>query len=74
MALFHHKGVALDLCRRCGGVWLDGAEIEKVTGRAFAPALRVDAAAVAKGTLDTLCGIDAVGSFIAAAVAAVLSS
>ena len=37
MVLIHHKGVGLDYCSQCGGVWLDGDEVAKVLGSAFAP-------------------------------------
>lgn len=36
MTQFRHLDVSLDLCTKCGGVWLDGDEIQKVLGPAFA--------------------------------------
>ena len=36
MHLFHHRHVALDVCPKCFGTWLDGDEIGKILGLAFA--------------------------------------
>ena len=36
MHLFHHRHVALDVCPKCFGTWLDGDEIGKILGPAFA--------------------------------------
>ena len=36
MRLFHSHALALDVCPKCLGVWLDGDEIGKILGQAFA--------------------------------------
>ena len=36
MHLFRTRGIALDICPKCFGVWLDGDEIGKILGPAFA--------------------------------------
>ena len=34
MLSFRHRGVTLDYCPRCSGVWLDGGDVQKVFGLA----------------------------------------
>ena len=36
MHSFHSHGLALDVCPKCLGVWLDGDEVGKILGQAFA--------------------------------------
>ena len=36
MHLFHSRGMPLDVCPKCFGVWLDGDGIAKMLGQAFA--------------------------------------
>lgn len=33
------KGVTIDICAKCGGVWLDGGEIEALLGPAYSKRL-----------------------------------
>jgi Zn-finger nucleic acid-binding protein len=30
MRALHHRGVEIDVCQRCGGVWLDAGELERI--------------------------------------------
>jgi len=32
MVALSYKGIAIDICRRCSGIWLDGGELEQILG------------------------------------------
>ena len=38
LAIGEIKGIHLDVCDRCSGIWFDGGELEALTGQAKAPA------------------------------------
>jgi Zn-finger nucleic acid-binding protein len=76
MTAFRHKGVQLDYCGTCRGVWMDGCEIAKVLGPKFAePTKQKRTSAVRQGGTDHdwLGGADILGPFIEGALSAALS-
>ena len=43
MIVAEHGSVEIDCCSVCGGVWLDGGELEALVGKAVPPKARPDA-------------------------------
>lgn len=52
MAAFVFKGVEIDVCPRCSGVWLDAGELEKIAAQVRPP--RKDKASTSESRLEVL--------------------
>lgn len=68
-----HRGIEVDVCGTCGGVWFDHGELQKILAQSAAPAQRfLDGYSgsaisdVATVTVDLLSGADAAGELVAA--------
>ncbi|MFN7139600.1 MAG: zf-TFIIB domain-containing protein, partial [Limisphaerales bacterium] len=46
MVAIHHRGVEIDLCTGCGGVWLDRGELERILKARPASNARLDISTV----------------------------
>jgi hypothetical protein len=62
MRAFRHRGVTLDYCGKCGGVWLDGDDVRKVFG------LKEGADSTRHGAADSSWASGAVDGFIGEAL------
>lgn len=47
-----HLGVPIDVCRRCGGVWLDAGELERVVAAVVRPLLKRSRLRLASNLID----------------------
>jgi Zn-finger nucleic acid-binding protein len=67
----HCRGVAIEFCSECGGVFLDRGEREKLTGRDFAPAVASLRHGVSTGTNGVSGALD--GALLAGEILAGLA-
>lgn len=64
MALVHIRGHSLDLCGECGGVWLDGEEVENLLAAPVPPDDRPSPSAWAQADFLTPLVGEALGKIL----------
>jgi Zn-finger nucleic acid-binding protein len=74
LAAVIHRGIEIDVCGTCGGIWFDNGELQKILAQSTEPAARrfLDNASgsnildVASGAVDLLSVGDAAGDLVSA--------
>lgn len=71
LSVLKHKGVAIDLCQSCGGVWLDRGELDQLLrkkSRSGYLEATVDGADLISAIPDLLCGAGELAGEVAGAI------
>ena len=70
-----HRGIEVDVCGRCGGVWFDRGELQKILAQSTDPArsfLEGDSGSgvvdLAASAADMLSGVDVAGELVSAVI------
>jgi Zn-finger nucleic acid-binding protein len=68
-----HRGIEVDVCGHCGGVWFDHGELQKILAQSTDPARRFlesdtgsSVMDVAGNAVDLLSGVDVAGELVSA--------